>query len=177
MRDTTLPLTQKWMISVSHSTHFASECVFRLPFLSRYHPCPFRSLSFLPSSPLSTLLFHFSTPLPTSSSPSPSLPFPCPSLFFSPSPPFLLPSSIAEQDDFGWKLIHTDVFRFPAWKALLSSILGGNSTQHCITVPHTILLHSVRVTGAFPLLSTSRGWITVSVALAVYSAFGYIGTF
>jgi transmembrane 9 superfamily protein 1 len=32
-----------------------------------------------------------------------------------------------EQDDFGWKIIHGDVFRFPSAKSLLSSILGVGS--------------------------------------------------
>ena len=29
-----------------------------------------------------------------------------------------------QQDDYGWKIIHSDVFRFPGYRALLSSILG-----------------------------------------------------
>lgn len=29
-----------------------------------------------------------------------------------------------QQDDYGWKIIHSDVFRFPPYRALLSSILG-----------------------------------------------------
>ena len=31
---------------------------------------------------------------------------------------------IGEQDNYGWKLISTDVFRFPSNKSLLCSILG-----------------------------------------------------
>ncbi|XP_066932000.1 transmembrane 9 superfamily member 1-like [Clytia hemisphaerica] len=30
-----------------------------------------------------------------------------------------------QQDDYGWKIIHSDVFRFPPYRALLSSILGN----------------------------------------------------
>lgn len=30
-----------------------------------------------------------------------------------------------QQDDYGWKIIHSDVFRFPGYRALLSSILGN----------------------------------------------------
>ena len=30
-----------------------------------------------------------------------------------------------DQDDYGWKIIHTDVFRFPGHRALLCSILGN----------------------------------------------------
>ena len=30
-----------------------------------------------------------------------------------------------DQDDYGWKSLHTDVFRFPGQRALLCSILGG----------------------------------------------------
>lgn len=29
-----------------------------------------------------------------------------------------------DQDDYGWKSLHTDVFRFPGHRALLCSILG-----------------------------------------------------
>lgn len=29
-----------------------------------------------------------------------------------------------EQDDYGWKIIHTDVFRFPPYKSWLCAILG-----------------------------------------------------
>ena len=29
-----------------------------------------------------------------------------------------------DQDENGWKIIHTDVFRFPPYKTLLCSILG-----------------------------------------------------
>ena len=29
-----------------------------------------------------------------------------------------------DQDDYGWKIIHTDVFRFPAHKSLLCAVLG-----------------------------------------------------
>lgn len=30
-----------------------------------------------------------------------------------------------QQDDYGWKIIHADVFRFPGYRALLCSILGN----------------------------------------------------
>lgn len=30
-----------------------------------------------------------------------------------------------DQDDYGWKIIHSDVFRFPGHRALLCSILGN----------------------------------------------------
>ena len=30
----------------------------------------------------------------------------------------------SDQDDYGWKIIHTDVFRFPPHKSLLCAILG-----------------------------------------------------
>ena len=33
-----------------------------------------------------------------------------------------------DQDDYGWKSLHTDVFRFPGHRALLCSILGGFNT-------------------------------------------------
>ena len=32
-----------------------------------------------------------------------------------------------DQDDYGWKIIHADVFRFPAQRSLLCSILGNGS--------------------------------------------------
>lgn len=31
---------------------------------------------------------------------------------------------VMDEEDNGWKIIHTDVFRFPACKSLFSSILG-----------------------------------------------------
>ena len=36
-----------------------------------------------------------------------------------------------DQDDYGWKIIHTDVFRFPGQRALLCSILGKHVNYHC----------------------------------------------
>ena len=38
------------------------------------------------------------------------------------SPSLSLPLSL--QDDYGWKIISTDVFRFPPHKSLLAAILG-----------------------------------------------------
>jgi len=36
-----------------------------------------------------------------------------------------------DQEDIGWKIIHTDVFRFPAYKSLFCAVLGMfvSSTQ------------------------------------------------
>ncbi len=31
-----------------------------------------------------------------------------------------------DQDDYGWKIISTDVFRFPPHKSLLCAVLGEN---------------------------------------------------
>ena len=33
---------------------------------------------------------------------------------------------VIEDDDNGWKIIHTDVFRFPPFKSLFCAILGRN---------------------------------------------------
>ena len=37
-----------------------------------------------------------------------------------------------DQDNYGWKIISTDVFRFPPYKALISSVLGTNTINYCI---------------------------------------------
>ena len=36
-----------------------------------------------------------------------------------------------DQDNYGWKIISTDVFRFPAYKSLLCAIIG--QSNHTMT--------------------------------------------
>ena len=47
-----------------------------------------------------------------------------------------------DQDDNGWKIIHTDVFRFPQAKNLFCAILGRSLTltDTCIFQEFSVLL-------------------------------------
>lgn len=42
------------------------------------------------------------------------------------------PDELGDQDNYGWKIISTDVFRFPPYKALLSSVLGVGIQFLCL---------------------------------------------
>ena len=41
---------------------------------------------------------------------------------------------IESQEDHGWKIIHSDVFRFPPYKSLFCSVVGNGVQVHCSCV-------------------------------------------
>lgn len=72
------------------------------------------------------------------------------------------------QEDSGWKLIHGDVFRSPRYSLLLSVLLGNGAQIFCMA----------GVTLLFAMLGflspSNRGFLT-TVALLLYTIFGFIG--
>ncbi|RMZ75317.1 hypothetical protein DV737_g5344, partial [Chaetothyriales sp. CBS 132003] len=72
------------------------------------------------------------------------------------------------QEDSGWKLVHADVFRPPP-NALLLSVLLGNGAQLFVMVGTTLLLALLGF-----LSPSNRGFLT-TVALLLYTLFGFIG--
>lgn len=49
-----------------------------------------------------------------------------------------------DEEDYGWKLIHGDVFRYPDHKMLLSALLG-NGVQFLVLTMALLLMHVVGV--------------------------------
>ena len=45
-----------------------------------------------------------------------------------------------DQDDNGWKIIHTDVFRFPPVKSLFCAILGEYNAMYIIIIAFFIVI-------------------------------------
>ncbi|RMZ87344.1 hypothetical protein DV736_g5429, partial [Chaetothyriales sp. CBS 134916] len=72
------------------------------------------------------------------------------------------------QEDSGWKLVHADVFRPPRYSLLLSVLLG-NGAQLFVMVGTTLLLALLGF-----LSPSNRGFLT-TVALLLYTLFGFIG--
>ncbi len=72
------------------------------------------------------------------------------------------------QEDSGWKLVHGDVFRSPRYSLLLSVLLGNGAQLFCMA----------GVTLLFAMLGflspSNRGFLT-TVALLLYTIFGFIG--
>ena len=74
------------------------------------------------------------------------------------------------QEDSGWKLVHGDVFRSPRHSLLMSVLLGNGAQLFCMA----------GVTLLFAMLGflspSNRGFLT-TVALLLYTIFGFIGGF
>ncbi|KAG0026739.1 hypothetical protein BGZ81_006125 [Podila clonocystis] len=74
------------------------------------------------------------------------------------------------QEDFGWKLVHGDVFRAPAYPMLLS-IIVGNGTQMFLMASVTIVF------AALGFLSPSNRGSLGTVMIVFYMFFGVIAGF
>ncbi|KAF5393458.1 hypothetical protein D9757_000614 [Collybiopsis confluens] len=72
------------------------------------------------------------------------------------------------QEDFGWKLVHGEVFRSPS-RPMLLAILSGNGTQLCSMVGVTLVF------ALLGFLSPSNRGSLATVMLVFFSLFGYIG--
>ena len=89
---------------------------------------------------------------------------------------FLLLSSLppsGDQDNYGWKIISTDVFRFPHNKGLLCSILG--SFSHTCTHTHTltVCMHSDRhLLLSVVLVGVGTQFITLALAIILMALLG-----
>ena len=67
-----------------------------------------------------------------------------------------------DQDNYGWKIISTDVFRFPQNKGLLSSIIGP--------VDFTMNTHTHTLSSLFVGVGTQ--FITLSLAIILMALLG-----
>ncbi|KAF9303274.1 hypothetical protein BGZ74_004074 [Mortierella antarctica] len=74
------------------------------------------------------------------------------------------------QEDFGWKLVHGDVFRTPSYPMLLS-IIVGNGTQMFLMATVTIVF------AALGFLSPSNRGSLATVMIVFYMFFGVIAGF
>ncbi|KAF9389262.1 hypothetical protein CPB97_011715 [Podila verticillata] len=74
------------------------------------------------------------------------------------------------QEDFGWKLVHGDVFRTPSYPMLLS-IIVGNGTQMFLMAAVTIVF------AALGFLSPSNRGSLATVMIVFYMFFGVIAGF
>ncbi|KAF9434223.1 hypothetical protein BGZ76_008362 [Entomortierella beljakovae] len=74
------------------------------------------------------------------------------------------------QEDFGWKLVHGDVFRTPAYPMLLS-IIAGNGTQLFLMASVTIIF------AALGFLSPSNRGGLATVMIVFYMFFGVVAGF
>ncbi|KAF9343544.1 hypothetical protein BGX34_006634, partial [Mortierella sp. NVP85] len=74
------------------------------------------------------------------------------------------------QEDFGWKLVHGDVFRAPAYPMLLS-IIVGNGSQMFLMASVTILF------AALGFLSPSNRGSLATVMIVFYMFFGIVAGF
>ncbi|KAF9925086.1 hypothetical protein FBU30_005079 [Linnemannia zychae] len=74
------------------------------------------------------------------------------------------------QEDFGWKLVHGDVFRTPAYPMLLS-IIVGNGSQMFLMASVTILF------AALGFLSPSNRGSLATVMIVFYMFFGIVAGF
>ncbi|KAF9933822.1 hypothetical protein BGZ67_004142 [Mortierella alpina] len=74
------------------------------------------------------------------------------------------------QEDFGWKLVHGDVFRAPAYPMLLS-ILAGNGSQMFLMASVTIVF------AALGFLSPSNRGSLATVMIVFYMFFGIVAGF
>ncbi|KAG0321031.1 hypothetical protein BGZ97_012286 [Linnemannia gamsii] len=74
------------------------------------------------------------------------------------------------QEDFGWKLVHGDIFRTPAYPMLLS-IIVGNGSQMFLMASVTILF------AALGFLSPSNRGSLATVMIVFYMFFGVVAGF
>ncbi|KAK3836830.1 MAG: hypothetical protein J3R72DRAFT_387391 [Linnemannia gamsii] len=74
------------------------------------------------------------------------------------------------QEDFGWKLVHGDIFRTPAYPMLLS-IIVGNGSQMFLMASVTILF------AALGFLSPSNRGSLATVMIVFYMFFGIVAGF
>ena len=56
-----------------------------------------------------------------------------------------------DQDENGWKIIHTDVFRFPPYKSLLCAILGKHTSSYQVLM---LVVASFSLTGSREFFTT-----------------------